>query len=472
MCGLGCLRRHGRRTAPLTAIAVAALLTALLGTTSAAAAVPYVAIDLSADGVLWKKAAAINNHGLVVGWTDTDPTAGSFMSLLTWDVYHATQDLGPLDATYDSVVNDINDAGQLAGSLILSNNPVLRHGYFADGAGPAVDLATAPAEFSTAHAINNRGHVAGRYWDVNDDLRAYLYDGTTRHDLFSLGGDLGLVQAMNDAGTIVGAMDVAGFGRQAFAYQGDTVTPIPLLNSNPTTAVDVNQVGLVLGMSQASHGGGRPFLWTQADGLTDLGRMSGGFTTAALALNDVGQVVGTADGTRGFLWSADDGYVDLNNLLPDGPGWTVTSAHDINDAGVILATGTAALGVTRPLILMPARPGDFNGDGIADTQDINPFILAMQDIDAYATTYPDVFLPVVDPNRDGVIDTEDINPFVSVLVATGSGTGFGTGVPEPSSVVLLAAAVGCLGCRLRCLRDGDRGGAEGHGVAEGRRGRG
>ncbi len=78
-------------------------------------------------------------------------------------------------------------------------------------------------------------------------------------------------------------------------------------------------------------------------------------------------------------------------------------------------------------------PGDFDGSGTVDTQDINPFILALTNPGQYQTQYG--LDPVVyDTNNDGVINTEDINPFIIIL----TGGGQSAIIPEPASFALLA----------------------------------
>ena len=61
-------------------------------------------------------------------------------------------------------------------------------------------------------------------------------------------------------------------------------------------------------------------------------------------------------------------------------------------------------------------PGDLNGDGAVDAFDIDPFVLALTDPDAYAAQDPTVDLILVgDLNGDGAFDAFDIDPFVQVL---------------------------------------------------------
>jgi hypothetical protein len=58
-----------------------------------------------------------------------------------------------------------------------------------------------------------------------------------------------------------------------------------------------------------------------------------------------------------------------------------------------------------------------NCDGEVDFGDINPFVLALSNPDAWQAQYPDCDIMNGDINDDGVFDFKDINPFVLLLSA-------------------------------------------------------
>jgi len=60
-------------------------------------------------------------------------------------------------------------------------------------------------------------------------------------------------------------------------------------------------------------------------------------------------------------------------------------------------------------------PGDMNCDGIVNAFDIDPFVLAITDADAYAAVHPDCNIYAGDVNEDGSINAFDIDPFVLLL---------------------------------------------------------
>ncbi|MBL8877534.1 MAG: hypothetical protein JNG88_00315 [Phycisphaerales bacterium] len=67
----------------------------------------------------------------------------------------------------------------------------------------------------------------------------------------------------------------------------------------------------------------------------------------------------------------------------------------------------------------PAAPsfpiGDMNCDGEVNNFDIDPFVLALTDPDAYAAQFPNCDAMNGDTNNDGVLNNFDIDPFVALL---------------------------------------------------------
>ncbi len=59
--------------------------------------------------------------------------------------------------------------------------------------------------------------------------------------------------------------------------------------------------------------------------------------------------------------------------------------------------------------------GDMNCDGIVNAYDIDPFLLALDDPDAYQSTYVNCNIALADVNGDGVINAYDIDPFIDQI---------------------------------------------------------
>lgn len=66
--------------------------------------------------------------------------------------------------------------------------------------------------------------------------------------------------------------------------------------------------------------------------------------------------------------------------------------------------------------------GDLNCDGLVNSFDIDPFVLALVQPDEYAYQFPDCDRMRADINCDGLVNAFDIDPFVICLIAGGGPT--------------------------------------------------
>ena len=71
----------------------------------------------------------------------------------------------------------------------------------------------------------------------------------------------------------------------------------------------------------------------------------------------------------------------------------------------------------------PGCPGDLNCDGLVDSFDIDPLVVALSDPAAYEAQYPECDISHADVNADGITDYFDIDPFIALL---------GTSCDEPA----------------------------------------
>ncbi len=94
---------------------------------------------------------------------------------------------------------------------------------------------------------------------------------------------------------------------------------------------------------------------------------------------------------------------------------------------------TAAADYVREHLAGPGLlVGDMNLDGVVDTGDVAPFVLALTDRQAYIDQYGIDPTPIGDINGDGAFDTGDVAPFVQMLVGDDAAS-----VPEPGTLALL-----------------------------------
>ncbi len=108
------------------------------------------------------------------------------------------------------------------------------------------------------------------------------------------------------------------------------------------------------------------------------------------------------------LWGIARGAtIDCNtNGVHDPVDIALGTSLDVNNNGV-------------PDECDPALLGDLNCDGFVNTQDIDGFVLALVNEDAYRTQYPDCSPDNADCNQDGAVNAQDIDAFVQFVVSGG-----------------------------------------------------
>jgi hypothetical protein len=98
--------------------------------------------------------------------------------------------------------------------------------------------------------------------------------------------------------------------------------------------LDLNKPGDVGGTRVTDDGRSLPFLWRDGR-FTDLAAALGARYGAAYSINELGEIVGAADG-RTFVHDGTRGrYLDI-------PGATTSAGNDINDQGLIVGSATFA----------------------------------------------------------------------------------------------------------------------------------
>lgn len=178
-------------------------------------------------------------------------------------------------------------------------------------------------------------------WAVAADPGSYIVQ-----DLGVLPADSSSVAwGINQKGDVVGWSTGAN-GTFAFIYtDADGIVQLPGLPDRPKAiARDINDLGDVVGTANA--GGvdiGHAVLWT--NGIAkDLGTLGTGSYSEGWGINNNRQVVGSSYtngagfGVHGFLYSTATGMVDLT------PNSNTSSALDINNAGQVTGYKTAAGG--------------------------------------------------------------------------------------------------------------------------------
>lgn len=349
---------------------------------------PYRIVDLGTLGGRGSSANGINVRSQIVGRADLPSSSSYHPFLITpldtngdgqpdrWYEDDLTaganalmRDLMPAETGASGAGEGISAGGDVAGALV---------GSFGFDPGKAFRWREGALDTlftGGARDVHADGWVVGWLQQAPVSLvTAVVYNPET-HRFVELG--LGLAEAVNDAGVVVGFV-IPRFGPrpvpQAFLFldadRDDTLDPgeLELLGGPPgfigSAAHDVNGSGQIAASAAVTPGATQAYRVTRSPtGLpiwTGLGTLGGGWSQA-LAINAESQIVGLATlpqasggdpRQRAFLW---EGGVlrDLNFLIDSGAGFVLERANDINDRGEIVGEATNRQGDKRAVLLLP-----------------------------------------------------------------------------------------------------------------------
>lgn len=306
--------------------------------------------------------------------------------------------LGLVPGSTNTTALDMNDRGQVVGRAYFSTAPHWR-GWVWDATTGFQVLPQPPGLSSwEAKGITDEGIVVGD--GGYDGGQAWRYVNGVYEMLDTLPGTyVGTVSGWNEAADVAGTSKdpsisgpwysfFAAFGgsveqvltQESQGYdlnetrqvvgsttglEGYRVTPgvgeefLPPLGQHVLVyAYAVDSLGRVVG--EAAHANGNahvPFLFTDSDGMLEIGDFGGG--AAAVDINDRGEVVGDFDvsgGDKPWIWTAELGVRFLGDLV-DAGNVNVLDAVAINDRGQVLVHGfdNDAPGF-RALLLTPKAP--------------------------------------------------------------------------------------------------------------------
>jgi probable HAF family extracellular repeat protein len=320
---------------------------------------------------------AINETGSVAGYIE-GPFDGNWFTVsraMLWTTA-GVQNLGvlpPGSPSQRSYATDLNDGGMVTGWGTTHSSTGLCCGVVrgfrwtsAGGMQPLVPPSPSDYVLTRGYAINTHGHVAGMVTDAAGAFHAAVWTdpGVAPVVIGSLTD--ATAYDINDAGQVVGAHSGGAFIWSA----QNGVTVLPTLGGAWTYASGINNQGVVVGMSELADGTQRPFRWTAAGGMENLGLPPGATYGSARAITETGRIIVTAD----FVDAATGDVTSRLFLLADGQwidlgpaGFGSTYAGGINETLQIAGSGqtgqTAGLDAIRwDVTLTPATPA-FTLDG-------------------------------------------------------------------------------------------------------------
>ena len=338
----------------------------------------YVVIRLGSLGGMSSAAQGLNSREWVAG--DAYLTGDATEHAVLWRNGKIT-DLGTLGGL-NSFAGPVNEEGLVAGSAQtaivdpLGENWGLLFSCSSGGAcegyedlvrafrwqngmmTPLATLGSNNASVGFYSGANSRGQIVGFAETSTQDPKCappQVFDWEAVvwglegeiHELPPFTGDaVGVAFSINDRGQVVGGSGPicatpSSFALSAHAmlWQNGSATELGSFGGVMNNfAWAINNLGQVVGFSDLSGDTTtHAFLWTEENGIQDLGTLAGDFESQAYGINDRRQIVGQScdqsGNCRGFLWQ--NGLMtDLNTLTaPDS--LYVVQASGINAAGEI-----------------------------------------------------------------------------------------------------------------------------------------
>jgi probable HAF family extracellular repeat protein len=207
--------------------------------------------------------------------------------------------------------------------------------------------------------------VVGTGYLTASNFHAFLYSGGQMKDIGPHGAYQASAVAINTAGQILGGYSLTSGASGEFLYSHGQITTLPVpAASNGVSAFAISDNGVIVGAVYLSSGAPGHAARFSNGAWTDLGAIPGAVSSTAKAINNTGQIVGTAvfaqtqyhppkPGKRVPFISTSGGLVDLNTLIPPGTGFILTDAVGINDSGQILCDANNASGNEHAVLLTP-----------------------------------------------------------------------------------------------------------------------
>lgn len=353
-------------------------------------------------------AYTINDLGLVVGASQTgdiDPVTGFPKAhAVVWRNGRIT-DLGSLDESSQSAAYAFNDFGLISGPSLngqtdpFANLPIANclwapnvgsdcsevdfafNALFAPAVtqtravlwrnGKMQDLGTLGGPDSTPVNMNERGQIIG--WSYTSyapnpsgvpDVHPFLWEVGHMTDLGTLGGTVAVADFINERGQVIGASNTAGDTElHAFLWSRDTgMRDLGTLGGTYAHPNWINDRGDVVGYSntaqdQSGHRQGRAFFWHNGV-MKNLGTLGTDDASEADSINNRCQIVGQTfvrggEDLNGFYSDCGGPLVALDKLVGPASDIHIIGAFQINDRGVIAASGVTPDGEVHPLLLEP-----------------------------------------------------------------------------------------------------------------------
>lgn len=242
----------------------------------------------------------------------------------------------------------VNASGQVAGSAQIQIQPNAPTGglFVWTVAGGIKGYSTPLSNGILPAAINDAGQVVGSMYVSNYQTHAFSWTAASGFlDLGTLGGATSTAVAVNKIGQVTGTADTSTTGH-AYLYS-KKMQDLGALSQDYSQGYSLNNLGVVVGIGYTATGEIHPFL--RDNKMHDLGTLGGGEAFPA-AVSDLNEVVGrsytpTSSDVQAFLWTSAAGMRQLGDT-----SWAKSEAIGINKNGQVVVNAFPADGSTRVVV--------------------------------------------------------------------------------------------------------------------------
>ncbi len=281
----------------------------------------------------------INNRGVIVGEWDSGDTFGDPRHAVAW-IDGQMIDLTPDGAIVSASARSVNDNGLITG-YYYTDGSYLSGGFRWQG-GVFEVLPTFAEGHQAGRGVSESGLILGRAMHEHFHTNATVWNQNLNYrDLGSLGQGTGFAYDANGWDVIGGSSGVGPGLANAFLWRDGEMHDMGALPGYPiAVAYAINNYHEVVGYSGTildDHG----FYWSPETGMIDLGNLGYLWGASAHDINDAGVIVGYTYGSSGRTGAVWHDFVlfDLNTLLISGQGWELDDAKGINELGQIVGMG-------------------------------------------------------------------------------------------------------------------------------------
>lgn len=312
-------------------------------------------------------ALAINDNGQVTGY--------GYVSGTIYNTYLFTPNANPLTGgntvDLDTSIQESNYPSALSSNGYVAGTAYQTIGQdafvYTGGTTPLATLSPLGGILANGGGINSSGNAVGISTTNTSQTPVFYWDGTSMHNVGTLGSSALLPVFINNNGQIAGNSNAS---QAFFAANYQSALQAITLGGSGSTATGMNSSGQVVGQSSTSSSPTQvAFIYTPGTGAQNIGTQWSGINTYygasdALAVNDYGVAAGqayvSATNYHAVIFSQVSGNYVMTDLgtLNNGAGNSTATA--INNNGWVVGTATNSTGGTDPFLYLNGQMIDLN----------------------------------------------------------------------------------------------------------------